>query len=536
MTVKQLFDKKIIWFNPPLNNKGVEDFVYQLKNWVQFNLEGYELKSDLWAVNSEITNFLRSWSVDADLYEYCFYIRFSPDGISYYNGPESDYEDAVHRYRERVEEEGYTPIPQEEFQIDYDETSGFFDKLNESDDLGWVKDVISQTPIPKRILINNKRYGIPDKKGYNENWRKIKGWTGWYKVLGTDKHLGEECFIVRLSPDYPRVFIPISDFTDDELQDAYKRFMSESKEYSNVSHLINKKIWFDYPTEREDIEKVNQFFIDNGFRGLESDNIDEFEDFIYDNDVAYFKLTQHTSPLFTDEERRPYVDYFSLDWPNPERLKNDPSFIYYQDILNMSDTTLDILSNLNESVEEPQPKVGDYLYCHKEVVMEDDGSKETTVGKFYPIIKVLNRDMLEIINDSKTTHQFSTDPKDDGYYGIWFQLVPKEHKQEFDSFNTESIFKNLNESFEMSRDVDYTGLQFTFDNNGVVYTLTKRCVNRQGIPGYMVEWQPPKKTKRNRIFTHQHCYSFWAISSYFKDGTWVPISNANTEDIFNQLD
>jgi hypothetical protein len=225
--------------------------------------------------------------------------------------------------------------------------------------------------------------------------------------------------------------------------DTYDIFdkISESNEYSNVSHLINKKIWFDYPTEREDIEKVNQFFIDNGFRGLKSDNIDEFEDFIYDNDAAYFKLTQHTSPLHSVEERRPYIDYFSLDWTNPERLKNDPSFIYYQDILNMTDTTLDILSNLNESVEEMQPKIGDYLYCHKEVVM-DDGSKETTVGKFYQIKNVM-RDRLEILNDHRGDHAFGTNPKTDWYYGIWFHLIPKEHKKDFDSFNPEDIFNQL---------------------------------------------------------------------------------------------
>jgi hypothetical protein len=225
--------------------------------------------------------------------------------------------------------------------------------------------------------------------------------------------------------------------------DTYDIFdkINESNEYSNVSSLINKKIWFDYPTEREDIEKVNQFLIDNGFRGLKSDNIDEFEDFIYNSDVAYFKLIQHTSPLHSVEEKRPYVDYVIYD-SNPEWLKDDPGFIYYKDILNMADNISDIFSNLNESVEEPQPKVGDYLYCHKEVVMDDDGSKETTVGKFYQIKNVM-RDRLEILNDHRGDHAFGTNPKTYWYYGIWFHLIPKEHKKDFDSFNPEDIFNQL---------------------------------------------------------------------------------------------
>ena len=447
VTADYLFDKKIIWLG--------DDLICS-NNFPYFK---EKLIAVLEALIPEFFYGIKSLTIDEIETELnqgqcLWYIRLFRKGvsynISYYVGDEFDLEDAMLAHREWVDE-GFKPLKWSDVVGDTDINSyDVFDKLNESeeDELEWAKDIVSQKPIPKRVLINNKRYGIPDKVGYNESWRKINKWTDWYKVIDIGEHLGELCFIVRLSPDYPKVFIPISDFTEKELEVAHKKFMSESKEYSNVSHLINKKIWFDYPTEREDIEKVNQFFIDNGFRGLESDNIDEFEDFIYDSDVAYFKLKQHISPLFTDEERRPYVDYYALDWPNPERLKNDPSFIHYQDILSMTDTTLDILSNLNESVEEPQPKVGDFLYCHKDVIMEDDyddpSTREATVGKLYPIVKVLkNKDRLEIINNSRTEHQFSLDPKTDWYYGVWFHLVPKEHKQEFDSFNSEDIFNQL---------------------------------------------------------------------------------------------
>ena len=302
--------------------------------------------------------------------------------------------------------------------------------------------------------------------------------------------------------------------------------------------MIGKKIWFDYPTERKDIEKVNRFLIDNGYRGLRPDNIDEFENFIYDHEVAYFYLIQHESHLHSEERRKPYVDYTYTDHPSKILLRAKPDWIYYKDILEIGDTTIDVLFNLNESVEQPTPKVGDFLYCHTAVIMEDDDFEETTVGKFYPIVKVFpNRNRLEIINNSKGNHAFSTDPKEDWYYGIWFNLVPREDREAMENFDVEDVFSKLNESFELESTVDYSGLQFTFDNNGVIYTLTKPCVtinaaNRQKIKGYIVKWQPSKKSET----TQSHCYSNWAINSYFKKGTWVPYTDINISDIFSHLD
>ena len=453
MTAEELFDNKIIWLGDDLicadNFRYFKEELLIILGALMPKHNSKILKNKIEDSIVAIENMEREMTFDQCLW----YIRFFRRGkygfkISYYAGDEFDLEDARQNYRDWVDT-GFKPLKWSELIGDTStDTYDIFDKLNESDDeFEWAKDIVSQRPIPKRVLVNNKRYVIPDKVGYNEYWRIINGWNGWYDVIEVGNYLGEECFIIKLSDDYPRVFIPISDFTDSELEVTHKRFMSESQEYSNVSSLINKKIWFDYPTEREDIEKVNQFLIDNGFRGLKSDNIDEFEDFIYNSDVAYFKLIQHTSPLHSVEEKRPYVDYVIYD-SNPEWLKDDPGFIYYKDILNMADNISDIFSNLNESVEEPQPKVGDFLYCHKDVIMEDDyddpSAREATTGKFYPIVNVLkNKDRLEIINNSRGEHQFSLDPKTDWYYGIWFHLIPKEHKQDFDSFNPEDIFNQL---------------------------------------------------------------------------------------------
>lgn len=208
--------------------------------------------------------------------------------------------------------------------------------------------------------------------------------------------------------------------------------------------LIGKKIWFNYPTERKDIESINQFLIKNGFRGLGSKHIDEFEDFIYNYDMGYFQLKQHDSPLHSEEGRRPYVDYGYTE-DSIEEIKENPNWIYYKDILEMSNITPDIFSNLNESTE-TTPKAGDILYCHTTVIMEDDiGDEEATVGKFYPIIKVSqNKNRVEILNNSKTEHVFSIDPEENWHYSRWFTLIPRADKEAMENFDIDDVFNQLN--------------------------------------------------------------------------------------------
>lgn len=355
--------------------------------------------------------------------------------------------------------------------------------------------------------------------------------------------------------------------------------------------LIGKKIWFNYPTERKDIESINQFLINNGFRGLTDEYIDELEDFIYDHDMGYFSLKQHDSPLHSEEGRRPYVDYgfrynvviSAEDFI--EEIKENPNWIYYADVLNMMGNAYNTFSNLNsnltESKKNMKPEVGDYLVCHTELVMED-GEVSNTVSKEYPIIKVegdrlvkvyiiddandehaffdydkwfylvkmedkfdtfdifdkLNESIenkgpipkvgdyllckkdlimeygsypkeatkgllykiikvngnpskaigsVYIINDSKGEHSFDKDPDEGSYYGKWFDLIPKEHKEEIESMNTDDIFKSINESkksdvdYSFLRNVSIIGLSFynpeEYQNDGIFYTIT----NQSGV-------------------------------------------------------
>lgn len=198
--------------------------------------------------------------------------------------------------------------------------------------------------------------------------------------------------------------------------------------------LLGKKIWFQFPVDRSEVESVNRFLIGNGFRGLRDDNIDEFMDMIYDYDVAYFYMLKLESPLHSEEQKKPYVDYSYMEFPNPHRLYSKPNWIHYKDLELSTDENDDPFNTLNESVEQPEPKVGDYLYCHRNVVMEDDASIEATEGKMYPIISV-GKNGVYIKNNSNGEHKFSTDPEENWHYSVWFNLVPAEFKNELDEFN-----------------------------------------------------------------------------------------------------
>ena len=118
--------------------------------------------------------------------------------------------------------------------------------------------------------------------------------------------------------------------------------------------------------------------------------------------------------------------------------------------------------------------------------------KEATKGLLYKIIKVNGNPSkaigsVYIINDSKGEHSFDKDPDEGSYYGKWFDLIPKEHKEEIESMNTDDIFKSINESkksdvdYSFLRNVSIIGLSFynpeEYQNDGIFYTIT----NQSGV-------------------------------------------------------
>jgi len=184
------------------------------------------------------------------------------------------------------------------------------------------------------------------------------------------------------------------------------------------------------------------------------------------------------------------VKVYIIDDANDEHAFFDYDKWFY--LLKRKDklNTLNVFNKLNESLENtgPIPKVGDYLLCKKDLIMDyDDEEKEATKGLLYEIIKVSGdphstRGSVYIINDTKGDHSFDKDPNEGSYYGKWFDLVPKEHKEEIESINTDDIFKSINESkvnnidYSFLRNVSIIGLSFynpaEYQEDGIFYTIT----------------------------------------------------------------
>lgn len=79
--------------------------------------------------------------------------------------------------------------------------------------------------------------------------------------------------------------------------------------------------------------------------------------------------------------------------------------------------------------EETKLKVGDILFCHTKVVMDDGSGIKTTVGKSYKIIKLLyfqEDGMYRVVikNDFNEDHRFTFDN-----YNRWFYNLREERRQ-----------------------------------------------------------------------------------------------------------
>jgi hypothetical protein len=300
-----------------------------------------------------------------------------------------------------------------------------------------------------------------------------------------------------------------------------------------MDELIGKLIWFDYPTTMGDIRKVYDILVSYGFKPydqeLESEYLNELYDFIYESDNGFFHLIQHNSSLLNDEERIPYIDYGKLG--DYDFDKENPKFIYYEDFMKKYDVnfdeTSDIFSKLNESNNSnTNPKVGDVLYCIKNVVM-DDGDVAERKGKSYEIRRIKHErglDWLTIKADDGMDHEFSFSRiNDSADYRRWFILMGSD----IDSY--ELFDSSLVESIDISK-TDYTGLKFeSKENEDVVYTFTKKCKTTAGGDGYEISWQVGKHTLSS-------CYAYWMINNAFNQKIWNPLDlDIDTEDAFDKL-
>jgi hypothetical protein len=58
------------------------------------------------------------------------------------------------------------------------------------------------------------------------------------------------------------------------------------------------------------------------------------------------------------------------------------------------------------------------LKCTKDLIMQP----AAIAGKSYKVIWI-DEDEVEIRNEQRGIHSFSTNPEDESYYGHWFELV-----------------------------------------------------------------------------------------------------------------
>lgn len=86
-------------------------------------------------------------------------------------------------------------------------------------------------------------------------------------------------------------------------------------------------------------------------------------------------------------------------------------------------------------------KIGDKLYCHKKLVMNNvNRDVNTTEGKYYTIVDIRpvvseNRQKIKIINDNGSDHLFDTSKYGKSYYKQWFYTENDIRKLKMDKLN-----------------------------------------------------------------------------------------------------
>jgi hypothetical protein len=239
--------------------------------------------------------------------------------------------------------------------------------------------------------------------------------------------------------------ISILKFTElPSIEDVFNQ-LNESNTYNDYIPLTKedwyrKVIIFDRSASEEDIQKVYDFLISLGVKGfgpVPDDYLDEAYSFLQEYDHLYFKIYKI---------QKTYRINYGWDTDDYSAIFSENVFTY-SDVLHLIDVTkqnvYDILNKLNENTETLKtPKVGDFLFCHTPLVMEDDGEVCTIKGKSYEIITIfkVTKD-LEIMSEC-FNHTFSSETDSDYWYGIWFDLITKEEKDKISGI-IDNIFDEL---------------------------------------------------------------------------------------------
>lgn len=212
------------------------------------------------------------------------------------------------------------------------------------------------------------------------------------------------------------------------IEDVFNK-LNESNIYNDYIPLTKedwhrKVIIFDRNASEEDIKKVYDFLISLGVKGfgpVPDDYLDEAYSFLQEYGHLYFKIYK---------VQKNYRVNYNWDSDDYSAIPSKDVFSY-SDVLHLIDViknnVSNIMDNLFENIETLKtPKVGDFLFCHTPVVMQDDGEVCAIKGKFYPVMAFNNKEII-IIGECGQ-HSFYANSEKHYDYTIWFDLVTKEEK------------------------------------------------------------------------------------------------------------
>jgi hypothetical protein len=344
-------------------------------------------------------------------------------------------------FKERPDALTYSTNYEDEFPtIDADEwmelrkidTDNLFNQLYESEenDFDWIDAGPHINPLLKigaNFLINVKNVGDShnllvrvtdiefneDSQSYDIVFKAFND-EKKYKWNNYTENVGLEWANELVNPETQNHWIPISDEDVSKLLSKGRKSKKPLKEddSKDMENLIGTVITFDDNITTADVDRVNDYIKNLGFNGLSDDSIEDIYMEATDQGLSYIRL---------DNSKKTWWGSYDMFLRNHQ---NNPKTIDYKDFLDIFNTTF--LDNLNESEDESkdhEPQVGDYLYCHTDLIMNDDDLVEATKGKTYKITDVNSREIY-IKNNTGYKHSFTRNGNESDYKN-WFHIVPK---------------------------------------------------------------------------------------------------------------
>jgi hypothetical protein len=480
--INELFNEKILPYNPPVRPARVIDFLEKLKtiSEIEENMKAFR------EINRTISIFKNEPPTD-----YVSYIRFYNFNSDYRIGYFMDDIDATYSAQVSIDQfldHGYTET--DEISIlkftELPSIEDVFNQINESyndsstiDELFDYKILVFESPVKKdeaiRFLEKIKTISILEKKKetldeinkvilslnrvdvhvlYFRFYKTSEGkyTISYYLHYDNDGIIDDE--VMSNFEHYLNEFLEegytiinekdVLDIPDlPSIEDVFNQ-LNESNTYNDYIPLTkeywyHKVIIFDRNASEEDIQKVYDFLISLGVKGfgpVPDDYLDEAYSFLQEYGHLYFKIYK---------VQKTYRINYDWDSDNYSAISSENVFTY-SDVLVLIDVTkqnvYDILDKLNENTETLKtPREGDFLVCHTPLVMSDDGEVCSIKGKHYEIVKIRSNKDLDIMSECYN-HTFSSDADSDYWYGIWFDLFTKEEKNEISGI-IDNIFDEL---------------------------------------------------------------------------------------------